>query len=598
MRPLMIFVFATAIPFSAHAQSAYGRIVGRVTDAAGAVVPGASIRVVHIETNAGTSASTNAEGNFDLQNLAPGDYRLTAEMQGFKRYERGPVEVRVGDVLSLDVALELGLVSEQVTVTAEAPLLESSTASLGQVIDHRQILDLPLPGASPMYLMQLTPSVISTNPPTHGWLPQAVDAVSNIATSGTRTRSSEFTLDGIPNMTQDGQLSFSPPPEMVQEFRVQTAAFDASIGHFTGAHVNMVLKTGSNSLHGNLVFSHLSRPLMTKDFFTNRSIYDTRTGPVTPDKLASLWPPVLTNRYRASAGGPVYLPKLYDGRNRTFWIYGFDLMDRVRPESAFFTVPTPRQRQGDFSELLALGSTYQVCDPATIAAAPAGRFSRQTFPGNRIPASRIDPMAAKILAYFPAPNATGSADGRTNYFDPQPRRIDFHSSTLRVDQVVSERNRLYVSFSRSFLDTTWQRAFHNEARGQARNRFHNGVALDDVMMLRPNLVLNLRYGMTRYIQWDRPTSLGFNLAPLGFPSSLVSALDSAITAFPNIVIDGYTQLGGTSGTKAPTTYHTLAGSASHMRGNHGLRFGGDFRALRENNFNHGNISPRIEFGTQ
>jgi hypothetical protein len=161
--------------------------------------------------------------------------------------------------------------------------------------------------------------MFSTNPPTHGWLPQAVDAVSNVGAAGTRVRSSEFALDGIPNMQGGGQISFSPPPEIIQEFRVQTAPFDASVGHFTGAHINMVLKSGANTPHGNLVFSHVSRPLMTKDFFTNRNLYDTRTGPVTKEKEDAAWPPVLTNRYRATASGPVYLPGLYDGRNRTFW---------------------------------------------------------------------------------------------------------------------------------------------------------------------------------------------------------------------------------------------------------------------------------------
>ncbi len=591
MRLLASMLVAAAL----LAQNPYGRVTGRVRDSTGAVAPGATVRVVNLETNLASETATNAEGNWEVPNLNPGQYRVEVEKPGFKRYERGPLELRVGDVLALEIALELGAVSESVTITAEAPLLESATASLGQVVDNRRILDLPLPGASPMYLMQLAPGMVSTNPPTHGWLPHAVDSVSNVATDGTRTRSSEFTLDGIPNMTQGGQLSFSPPPEMIQEFRVETASFDASLGHFSGAHINMVLKSGTNTPHGNLLFSHVSRPLITRPFFTNRFIYDTSTGPVTQEKINQAWPPVKTNRYRATASGPVRLPRLYDGRNRTFGTYGLDILDRVRPEQSFFTIPTVRERGGDFSELLALGSQYQIYDPYTIAAAPGGRFSRQPVPGNVIPAARLDPMSQKILGYFPPPNAAGTADGRQNYSDPQPRRIDYHSHTARVDQAIGASHRLYGSLTWSYLLETWGNAFHNLSKGSARNRQHRGFALDDVLTLRPDLVLNLRYGLTRFILYDRPQSMGFDLSSLGFPAALVNQLDRSATTFPEVAIDGYATLGAASGSRPITTYHTVSGSAMHLRGNHSLRAGGEWRVLQENAYDYGYVSPRIDF---
>ncbi|MFB3829686.1 MAG: carboxypeptidase-like regulatory domain-containing protein [Bryobacteraceae bacterium] len=586
------------IVLAAAAQTnPYGRITGRVMDSAGALVPNTAIRVVNVETNVATLGASNAEGNFEVLNLNPGAYKILAEAAGFKHYERGPIEVRVGDVLNIEIQLELGAVTETVNVTAEAPLLESASANVGQVIDNRRIQDLPLAGGNPMYLTQLTPGVLPTNPPTHGWLPHAVDSISNVASAGARNSANEFTLDGIPNVTQEGQVSFAPPPEMVQEFRVQTAAFDASIGHFTGSHVNMVLRSGTNDFHGSAYFGHVSRPLMTKPFFTNRSIYDTRSGPVTPEKINSLWPYTKTNRYRANVGGPVYIPRLYNGRNRTFWMYGFDNLDRIRPESAYFTVPTAAERAGNFSELLRVGSQYQIYDPNTIALAPGGRTSRQIFPGNIIPASRFDPMAQKLLGYFPLPNEAGTVDGRNNYSDPKPRRIDYHSQILRVDQVFNERHRLYGSLSWSYLLESWGNAFHNQSTGMARNRKHRGFALDDVVTLRPDLILNLRYGLTRFLLHDRPTSVGFDLASLGFPSSFTRLLDGNNTSFPEIVIDGYATLGSDTGFKTLTNYHTVSGTLSHVRGNHSLRAGGEYRALQENNYNWGYVGPRIEFGS-
>jgi len=187
-RPLILLAAAVLLA----AQNPYGRMTGRVVDSSNAYVAGAAARVVQLETNIVTSTTTNQEGVYELLNLLPGQYQLIVERQGFKRFERSPLEVRVGDVLGIDVALEVGAISESVTVTAEAPLLESTTASMSQVIDNQQVSNLPLPGGSSNYLMQLSPGVIATNAPTHGWLPQARDSTSNISVAGTRTRNSEF----------------------------------------------------------------------------------------------------------------------------------------------------------------------------------------------------------------------------------------------------------------------------------------------------------------------------------------------------------------------------------------------------------------------
>ncbi len=592
-----LYLALGAVLFSG--QNPYGRIGGRVADSAGAVVPGASVKVIHVETGVETLASTNEEGYYEAANLNPGPYRVVAEMKGFKRYERVGVEVRVGDVLDIPITLELGQVSETVTVTAEAPLLESTNADVGQVVDSRQVEDLPLPGGSVAYLMQLTPGVISTNPPTHGWLPQAVDAQSAMAVSGTRTRASEFSLDGIPNMTKDGQLSFSPPPGMVQEFRVQTAPFDASVGHFSGAHVNMALKSGTNALRGSAYWQHLVPGWAARDFFTNRFIYDTSTGPVTKEKIETAWPPVKTDRYWVTAGGPVLVPRVYSGRNRTFWMYGFDLLDRNRPERGNpYTVPTSEQRKGDFSQLLALGAQYQIYDPfSTRPDQTPGRFRRQPLAGNIIPASRIDPMAAKIVSYYPLPNASGAVDGRNNYSDPKPRRIDYHAQMLRLDHVLSQTNRMSASLTWTYLDTTWNNPFHNAASGQWRNRLHRGFSLGDIWTPRPNVVADVRYGVTRFTQYDRPMGIGFDLAKFGFAPSLTRLLDGRYTSFPETEVAGYATLGDVSGVKATTTYHTLNASVSNPRGSHVLRYGGELRVLQENSYNWGNVSPHLTFST-
>ncbi len=589
------FAFALICAPGLLAQTPFGRINGTVTDTAGALIPGATVRVINIETNVFSTLTSNESGAYDAPNLNPGQYRIEVEHSGFKTHKRGPIELHVGDVLDIGAVLEVGAVSESVTITAEAPMLESTNADMGIVVDNRRIEELPLPGGSTMYLMQLSPGIVATNPPTHGWLPQAVDAISNMGAVGTRTRSSEFSIDGIPNMSAGGQVSFSPPPEMVQEYRIQTAAFDASVGHFSGAYVNMVIKSGTNRLHGNVYFSSLVPAWATHDFFTNRFLYDTRTGPLTQEKIDAAWPPVSTYRTRVSAGGPLYIPKLYDGRNRTFWTYGVDILYRYRPERGTFTVPTEAQRSGDFSALRELGSQYQLYDPATIRpGATAGRFARDPLPGNIIPASRIDPMAKKIIGFYGLPNASGTADGRDNYSDPKPRTINYHSQVARFDHSLTANHRIYSSLSTSYLFETDNQAFHNEAYGHERNRFHRAVSFGGVFMLRPSMVVDVRYGVTRFVQDDRPVSLGYDLSQLGYAPSLIKQLEPTATTFPEIAIDGYAALGDPSTLRPATTYHTWSATTTQQRGVHTLRFGGEFRLLFENDYNLGNVSPHYD----
>jgi len=591
--------FLAALLFASPllAQNPYGRLNGRVTDQQNAVVVGARVSLTHTETGIGVPGATNEEGLFDFPSLLPGAYQINVTMHGFKTYSRSGVNVRVGDVISLDVPLDVGAVTESVSVTADAPLLETSTASAGQVIDNRQLSDLPLSGRGVSFLMTLSPGVISTNAPMHGWLPQARGSVSDLAVSGTRTRSSEFTLDGIPNMEEAGTIAFQPPPEMIQEFRVQTAAYDSSVGHFTGANINMILKSGANDYHGSAWFSHLSRPLMTHPFFVNRNLYDLASGPPTAEKRSRLWPATKTNRYRGQIGGPVQIPTLYNGRNRTFFSYGNDFMLRIFANLSTQTVPTPDQRRGDFSGLLRLGANYQIYDPETIATAPNGRFSRQPLPGNVIPASRLSRLAQRLLTYYPLPNATGTVDGRNNFFGTAASRIDYWAHMARVDHVINDRHRFYVSTSFMRTDGDQGRNLVNEAIGNISVNRYTGAAFDHVWMARPDLVANFRYGVTRMRNASHSPTAGLDLTSLGFPASFASRLDSKLTSLPQIAPEGYAAVGTVLPNKSAFTNHYFNTSMAKTRGSHALRIGGEYRALLDNNFSFGNYSGSFNFGS-
>ncbi len=583
------------------AQDPYGRIIGRIVDSGGAVVPAASIRVTNIATNVVTNAGSDSQGNYEARNLIPGHYKLAVAMQGFKGYERGPIEVRVDDVLTVDVALQLGVLSEKVTVTAEGPLLEAANPNVGQVIDNRRLEDLPMPGSSALYLVEMAPGIVSATSPIAPWQNNSPQGSSNFVVNGSPVATSQFMVDGAPNMLYYGTVSFQPPPELLQEVRVQTAPFDASLGHFLGAQINMVTKSGTNTLHGTLTYQYNGRTLNAHAFFINRQIYDPTTGPVTQAKINSIVPPTRMNRYRATATGPVYIPKLYNGHNRTFFTYSIDDFHRAFVSSVSQnTVPTLAERSGDFSALLALGSKYQIYDPATIAAAPNGRTNRQPLPGNIIPASRIDPVARRALQYYPPPNVAGTADGLNNYTATNMNQPNNQHHFARLDEVLSPNHRLFVSgahFSGGGAYNAQMGQWDFPFFGENPKEQGLDAKVSEVLVLRPDLVLEMNYGLSRFWNPSLAGSLGFDLKSLGLPSSLVDQLDGSLTTFPALNINGFTTIGRNSGRTIEYTHHYLAGNVAHSRGNHSLRFGGEFRVNQEDRDTYGFVSPSYTFGT-
>lgn len=581
---------------AAAAQDARGRILGLITDSSGAVVPGASVTAVHLEMNTRVATRSNEAGNYELPYLLPGVYRIVVEMEGFRRYQREPIEVRVGETVTLNVQLQVGVVADTVNVTAEAPMLDAASASISMVIERRMLEDLPIAGGSVTYLARLVPGVTSGQAPGHNWLPSAIDVLSNIAVAGTESGANQFTLDGIPNMTRTS-ISFSPPADIVQEFRVEAVNYDASQGHAMGANINMSLRAGTNKLGGTALWEAAPNPWQATDFFSNMRLYDLSTGPVTPEKRKQMIAPRKVHRYSATAGGPLYLPGLYDGRSRTFWTYGFQGFNRRNPANSYYTVPMTAQREGDFSQLLAIGPIYQIYDPATIRPAPGGRFARDPFPGNRIPASRIDPLARKFLTYWPLPNTAGTVDGRNNYALSETNSNDFRQNMGRVDHNWSEQHRMFGRVTQSWLHFYRGNIFPNESRGLDRYRKQWGAALDDVYVFSPSLLLNVKYGFTRFLQSDWPQSRGFDLSVFGWPASLLSQLDKKAVAFPQISPDGYTALGESTNYLWATNYHNFSGTLTVVRGNHSMRAGGEYRLMREHNYNWGNAAPSISFGT-
>ncbi|MCC6265141.1 MAG: TonB-dependent receptor [Bryobacterales bacterium] len=569
---------------SLAAQDTRGQIVGRVRDATDAVVPGAQVRARNAATNVSTSAQTNQTGDYLIPYLAPGTYTLTVSREGFSGFVREEIPIRIGDRVTVDVTLHPGSVAESVTVEAKAPLLEQATASLGQVIDTRRISELPLREGNPMLLANTVPGVLNFSGAA-STDPSSVSGSSAFATSGTRSANNDMTLDGVAN-TARNTVAYVPPVDVVEEFRIQTASFDASQGFTPGSVVNVTLKSGTNQFHGSAYEFLQNDKLNANRFFSNMA--------------GQKRPPLHFNRWGINGTGPVFIPKFYDGRNRTFWMFGYeDSRSRQLRGTYTNTVPTAAERTGDFSALLRVGLQYQLYDPVSTRPAPNNRFQRSPFPGNILPVSRLDPIAQKIAQFWYSPNVPGTIDGSLNYTDPGPEKVDYGSELFRVDHNISDRHRFFVRGNVGKRDQQYDTRFQ-EAQGAFFHRFMRGIAFDDVFTFTPSILLNVRYGYARFIEQNIPLQDKFDLSSLGFAPNFISEVGqgpAGSVKLPYLNITGYAPFGNQTLSSRADDSHTAGGTITHVVRSHMMRYGVEYRVYRENTYQLGQSSGQLDFGT-
>ncbi|MCI0387629.1 MAG: carboxypeptidase-like regulatory domain-containing protein [Acidobacteria bacterium] len=575
-------------------QEFRGSITGRIVDNNGAAVANAAVTVTNKATNTSSSTTTNGDGDFTALYLIPGSYNLTVEAAGFKKSTRQDIGIRVGDKLQIDLQLEVGNVSETVNVTSNAPLLETTSASAGQVIDSRRIQDLPLSDRNPFTLSRLAPGVVFTG---NLGFQRSFDnnGTSAIIVDGA-PGGNEFTLDGIANNDRR-RVAFVPPADAVQEFKIETASFDAQQGHTAGGNVNVTLKSGANDYHGSAYYWGRNDAFVANDFFTKTS--QLLAG--RKNKPGAL----RYHLYGGTLGGPVRLPKRlfgpfgYDGRDKSFFFFSYEGFKDIIPEPVQPTVPTQAQRNGDFSALLSQGIV--IYDPLT-ARAEGSRIRRDPFPGNRIPENRLSQIAKNALTYYPLPNQPGDAQGRNNYFSVNPRTDDFFSWTARYDQNLSTNQRYFFRYSHNN-----RREFRNHTRfptvngvrptGGVLDRINDAVAYDHVFNFTPTMILNARLGYSRFREGGFHPSFGaVDPASLGFSAATVALIGGA-RVLPSFGIGGFESVGGN--VAGYRNYHTyiLQPTLTKLIGGHSWRFGYDGRMYRESSFGQGAAAGSYSFGT-
>jgi len=594
---LVLWALLCVTPPIVFSQSFRAALRGTVTDPNGAAVPAGTVTLTDLATNAVFAAETNDAGFYIIQYIPPAKYKLRIEAAGFQTVTHELVEIRVGDQLTFDQKLEIGQPAVTVVVAGDStPLLDSVAASLGEVIDRRRIEDLPLADGNPFTLARIAPGVAFTDVNNLRFTrPFDNGGTSSIITNGAGAQGSEFLLDGVPDNAAFGrQVAYVPPSEAVQEFRVVTSSFNAQEGHSAGAHIYVVSRSGKNRPFGSIYWFNRNEALAANEFFVNANPNCEKDSNGRCKRN-----PLRYNRYGATFGGPVLLPRfgegvspVWVGADRLFFFFAFEGLRQVTPATNTFTVPTQAMRNGDFSALL---PGIVIYDPATAFLRSDGRVERTPFPGNIIPTGRISPIARKYLSYWALPNLPCSnAECRNNLIAPVPRTDFFYSGSFRVDAVVNERNRFFVRYHHN------RRKQHTEGFFGVVNgvdpttsdsfRINDGAAADYVFTASSALILNMHAGLTRFESRSSRAAEGvFNAASLGF-SSNAAALFRETGYFPQFNITNFIPntgggtIGGALSGRQTFDVYSFQPTVTKIFGSHNLRAGYDFRVYRNNEY--------------
>ena len=504
------FLLSVAVAFG---QIGTSTLTGRVTDTTGAVIPGVEITVVQVQTNFTFTALSNNEGLYRVQSLQPGQYRITFEAQGFRRMLRENVELRTGDTLAVDATLEIGSVSESIEVTAATQLLETETSATGAVVAGKVMYDLPFFQRYVNWSVTLVPGVMTNGNPhpnsPAGW-----------SVAGQRGATTALFEDGVHGNAQVGTAVIKPVLHTVAEVKVLTTTLPAEYGHSAGGVISVVKKTGTNEFHGMISEFGRSRIMQHRRFFDRDRT--TNPQPGRPNGLPTYF--LLPD---ANVSGPVYVPKLYDGRNKTFFVFGWQrLQEKKIQQISNSAVPTAAMKQGDFS-FNGLGNP--IYDPLTTRQLPDGTWTRDLFPNRQIPISRFDPVALKILELNPwaAANQAGTinANGPVgNHIADENALVIFDDFSYRIDHQFSPNFKIYgtLTENRQFEPgrphNLTNRDFDGSA-GQTTRTNQKNASFGPTWVISPTMVNDARVGYYLRRQFRDVTSFGKNYGQiLGIPN--------------------------------------------------------------------------------
>ena len=569
-------VLVLAMTLAAFGQQQTASITGRITDPTGAAVSGATVTVSNPSRGITRVVTTDDRGGYVAALLPPAsDYSVTVEKTGFERIFRNSLVLEVAQVAEIDMALSVGNVDASITVTAAPPVLDSQTSAVGQVISEKAITGLALNGRSTFRLIQLTPGVtFNQGASQFGDVAANTTFDTNFAINGSRAQSNDILIDGVPSTAgYFDQITTIPSVDDTQEFKVQSNNLPAEYGRYSGGVINVTTKAGTDQYHGTIFEFLRNDVLNTNEWFNNQA--------------GLKRPKFIMNQFGFAAGGPVIIPGIYNGRGKTFVFADYQGTRRIQGVPSNFTVPTARERTGDFSgDLNTAGALIKIYNPFSTMPNPAipGKYIRTQFNSNMI-SNGLDPVAQQILKYIPLPNT--SIPGSTINFAVAPKLTIYNNAgSARIDQNVTRNYRVSGRYAFSLINQTQPNTYGNVATPGAgavgTTQLNNwSFALNNTFVLSPKRLLTVNYGWARWYQRRQTLSYGFDNSTLGFPSSFVSAIQ--IPMFPTVTIAGYSNTSGQSYLNNGNDTHSVLTSLTVIHGRQTITVGTDTR-LRLINF--------------
>lgn len=535
------------------AQSTQGGVRGTVVDTQGAAMSNVKITLISAGTGQPRAALTNRDGIYDFSNVIPGTYSVTAESPSFKRFERTNILVGTQEFVTVDMTMEVGTVSQVMVVSEQTPLVESSNASQGQVLDNQKLTELPNLGRNPFMMSKLAANIVQVGPPAYNRM-EDQSGSSMISIAGGPVRGNNYLLDGIPITDANNRAIIIPSIEAVQEVKIQANTYDAEMARTGGGMFNTLMKSGANEYHGS-AYGHLRRT----DWDANNFFSNAAGLPIT-EQPNTTW--------GASFGGKVWIPKLYDGKNKTFFYLAVEHYDDQQSDSSNFAVPTLLERAGDFSQ----SGGVTIIDPTT----------GQPFVNNRIPGSRITPVGRAVANLYPAPTYAPTSFGGNDLTVASSIKARAVQYSSKLDEDFTHWWHSSLSYLRYYSlepGDTWFN-LPSTTSGWRLLRRVDATALNNIFTINPTTVLAVRYGFNRFPNFDYNSSQGFNVASLGFDPNFARLVNGPAAEFPAINMTTFSSLGDTGDWNYyDEASHNFSISADKYIGRHSIKAGFDYRLL-------------------
>ncbi|WP_263417481.1 TonB-dependent receptor [Terriglobus albidus] len=550
------------------AQSYYGTLKGSVTDSQGAAIAGATVTLTDVNTKIARTAVSNGAGEYLFSAVDPGTFDLTVTSANFQTYVRKGVNVATQQTVTIDTPLAVGASSTTVEVTADAPLVDSSTASNGQVFDTQKLQDLPNLGRNPFLLTKLNTNVTATGDPRFNRF-QDQSGSSAISVSGGPINGNNYEIDGVPVTDFSNRAVIIPSVDAVQEMKIQTNTYDAEMGRTGGGNFNTLLKSGTNTLHGNLLGTTRQTNWSANTWNNNYN----GTGR----------PNITQYTYEGSIGGPVVIPHLYNGKDKTFFWLTEEGYRQRSPLATNYYLPTAAERSGDFSSSyadVARTTQLKIYDPATTGSTG----NRTQFAGNIIPSSRQSAIGQKILAALPT--CTSICTATTSYGGTNFRPTDLLGDRAdefvgKLDHQITQRwaaNISYMHYGSKEPGGNPLGSFAGDTNSYLLYRKVDATTVNTTYTLNPTTVLTVGWGFNRFPNNTLDLTNNYDQTQLGLPSSYVSALQKK--SFPRVTL---TQINAQLGTNnsGPAAFYSrnFVAGISKSLGKQSLKGGYVYRSI-------------------